>query len=185
MHEDCNCARPCRNRAKHAFFERGRSVAEHAAQMTSARLSYTVARMFEDILSGFTSSPHCESAVAALVQQGIGEGDARNYIDQAIPAAAEAFTKQTANHPQPEVGLFNIFGGHAGKEFLIGLTEGIVRGDGIMGSLEDGGMSMVGGHIGEYLASKTGLPEETTGLVAAAVTPFIVRFVHEKLAERN
>jgi hypothetical protein len=141
--------------------------------------------MFEDILSEFTSSPHCESAVAALVQQGIGDGDARNYINDATTAAAAAMSKATESHPQPEVGLFNIFGGHAGKEFLIGLTEGIVRGDGIVGSLEDGGMSMVGGHIGEYLASKTGLPEETSGLVAAVVTPFIVRFVHEKLAARN
>lgn len=141
--------------------------------------------MFEDILNEFTSSQHADSAIAALVQKGFAEGDARDLIGHAIPAAAAAMTQQVENHPEPHVGLFNIFGGHAGKEFLIGLTEGIVRGDGIVGSLEDGGMSMIGGHIGEVIAEKTGLPQETCGLAAATITPFIVRFVHEKLAERN
>ncbi len=140
--------------------------------------------MFEDTLSEFTSSPHCESAVAALVAKGFPEGDARDYIGHAIPAAAAAMTKQTENHAEPHVGLFNLFGGHAGKEFLIGLTEGIVRGDGVLGSLEDGGMALIGGHIGEVLADRTGLPQETTGLIAATVTPFLVRYVHEKLASR-
>jgi hypothetical protein len=141
--------------------------------------------MFEDLLSEFTSSPHYSSAVTALQNQGIEEGQASEIINAALPAAAEAMTEQTQSHPQPEIGLFNIFGGHAGKEFLVGLTEGIVTGEGVVGSLEDGAMSMIGGHIGEVVGEKTGLPEETCGLVAAVVTPFIVRFVHEKLAARQ
>jgi hypothetical protein len=140
--------------------------------------------MFEELLSDFTSSIHGQNALSALQAKGFSGDDAQRILDEAVPAAREAMESKAQDHPQPEVGLFNIFGGHAGKEFLIGLTEGIVRGDGFKGSLEDGGISLIAGHIGEVIAPKLGLGADVAGDAAAVAAPFIVRFAHEKLAAR-
>lgn len=140
--------------------------------------------MFEEILSQFTSSPQGQGALDALAKQGISNDEARGLIESALPGAAASFTKQTEGHPQPHIGLFNIFGGHAGRDFLAGLVAGIARGDGFVGSIEDGGVGVLVGHLGEYLAERAGIDETKAGMVAAAVGPFIAHFVHEKLAAR-
>lgn len=141
--------------------------------------------MFDDLLSGFASSPHGQSAAQALQNKGYSPADAEGLLSHAIPAAAAAMKKQTEGHEQPHLGLFNIFGGHAKREFLIGLTEGLLRGDGVVGSLEDGAMSMVAGHIAEVVADRAGMNQEAAGTIAAIVTPFIVHYAHEKLAEKH
>jgi hypothetical protein len=141
--------------------------------------------MFEDLLSEFTSSKQAQDAMGALAAKGYSAPDAQKIIAEALPAAKEAMEQQTASHPKPEVGLFNLFGGHAGKEFLIGLMEGVARGDGVMGSLEDGGMSMIAGHIGEVIAPRLNMSPETAGDVAAVVAPFIFHYAHEKLAAKQ
>jgi hypothetical protein len=140
--------------------------------------------MFEELLSEFEGSEHGQNALNALVAKGFSGDDAQKVISEALPAAREAMEGSVQDHPQPEVGLFNLFGGHAGKEFLIGLTEGIVRGDGFKGSLEDGGISLIAGHIGEVIGPKLNLSADVAGDAAAAVAPFVVRFAHEKLASR-
>lgn len=140
--------------------------------------------MFEELLSEFAGSEHAANALNALQAKGFSPDDAQNLLNEALPAAREAMESNAQNQAQPEVGLFNLFGGHAGKEFLIGLTEGIVRGDGFKGSLEDGGISLIAGHIGEVIAPRLNLSPDVAGDAAAAVAPFIVRFAHEKLAAR-
>jgi hypothetical protein len=140
--------------------------------------------MFEEILSEFTSSPQAKGAIDALARQGISEDEARNLIEQALPGAAASFGKQTEGHEQPHVGLFNIFGGHAARNFLAGVVAGIARGDGLVGSVEDGGIGVLVGHLGEYLAERVGIDGDKASTVAAALGPFIVHFMHEKLAAR-
>ena len=140
--------------------------------------------MFEELLTEFTSSTHGQNALSALQAKGFSGEDASRLLNEAVPAAREAMEGAAGSHPEPHVGLFNLFGGHAAKEFLIGVTEGIVRGDGFVGSMEDGGISLIAGHIGEVIAPRIGLSDEVAGDVAAAIAPFIVRFAHEKLAAR-
>src|SRR4051812_3285812 len=103
--------------------------------------------MFKELLSGFLSSSQGQSALGTLTQQGYSADDAQSLLGHAIPAAAHAMHKQTEGHAEPAVGLFNIFGGHAGRSFLEGAIAGLIRGDGFIGSLEDGGMGMISGHI--------------------------------------
>ena len=141
--------------------------------------------MFEALLSEFTGSEHGQNALNALQAKGFSPEDAQKLIAEAVPAAREVMENKLQDHPQPEVGLFNLFGGHAGREFLVGVTEGIVRGDGFVGSLEDGGISAIAGHIAEVVASRLNISPDIAGTAAAVVAPFIVRFAHEKLAERN
>jgi hypothetical protein len=140
--------------------------------------------MFDQILNEFTSSPQAKGAIDALGKQGISEEEARNLIEQALPGAAASFEKQTEGHPQPHVGLFDIFGGHAARNFLAGVVAGLARGDGFVGSLEDGGIGVLVGHLGEYLADRVGIDGDKASTVAAALGPFIVHFMHEKLASR-
>jgi hypothetical protein len=140
--------------------------------------------MFEELLAEFTSSTHGQNALSALQAKGFSAEDASRLLSEAVPAAREAMEGAAGAHPEPHVGLFNFFGGHAAKEFLIGVTEGIVRGDGFVGSVEDGGISLIAGHIGEVIAPRIGLSDEVAGDAAAAIAPFIVRFAHEKLASR-
>jgi len=137
--------------------------------------------MFEEILSEFTSSEHGKQAIAALAQQGIPAEQATSLIENALPAAASSFTQQTAGHPEPKVGLFNLFGGHAGRDFLAGLVAGLTRGDGLVGSVEDGALGVLVGHLTEYFVEREGMDGGTAGTIAAALAPFIAHFVHEKL----
>lgn len=141
--------------------------------------------MLDNLLTDFMGSPQSQQATTALQAQGFTADDAQNILNEAIPAAKAHFDGQVQDHPQPEVGLFNIFGGHAGKSFLIGLTEGIVRGDGFKGSLEDGGISLLAGHIGDVIAPKLNIDPDKASIAAAVAAPFIVHFVHEKLAASN
>jgi hypothetical protein len=140
--------------------------------------------MFEEILSQFTSSPQGQSAIAALQKQGISPQEASDLVTKSLPGAAASFGRQTEGHPDPHVGLFNILGGHAGRNFLAGLVAGLSRGDGLVGSLEDGAVGVLGGHLVEYLADEVGIDGDKASTVGAALAPFIAHFVHEKLSNR-
>jgi len=140
--------------------------------------------MFEEILKDFTSSSHGQGALAALAQNGFSPEQAQNLINGALPAAAASFTQQTAGSAHPHIGLFNLFGGHAAKDFFAGLVAGVVRGDGISGSLKDGAVGVLVGHLTEYFADSAGMDGATAGAVAAAVAPFIAGFVHQEIAAR-
>lgn len=89
---------------------------------------------------------------------------------------------QTEGHAEPAVGLFNIFGGHAGGSFLTGMLAGLVKGDGFGGSIKDGMLSMMTGHIADVLAPRLGVDAQTASRIAAAITPFISQFAHDRLS---
>src|SRR5262245_20565892 len=98
--------------------------------------------MIEQMMSGFLASPQAQQAVQALGAKGFTPDQVQQIMAHASGAAAHGMAKQTAGHAEPAVGLFNIFGGHAGREFLMGAVTGLLRGDGIFGALKDGGLSM-------------------------------------------
>lgn len=58
----------------------------------------------------------------------------------------------------------------------------MASGDGLVGSLEDGAISVVTGRIAEALADKLGLDGGLASTIAAACTPFIVEFLRKKLS---
>ena len=138
--------------------------------------------MFQELMGSFMQSEQASQAQQALSARGYPPDQVSAILDAAGPAAANAMHAQTQGHAEPALGLFNIFGGHAGAEFLTGAITGLLRGDGIVGSLEDGGMSMVAGHIGEVLAQRMGWNQRLCGEVAAIITPFVAHYVHEHLS---
>lgn len=140
--------------------------------------------MFAELLSMFHTSPQGQGAMQALQNQGMDPQHFPALMNMAMPAAANAMHQAAANgHPtEPTLGLFNILGGHAGTDFLTGAVAGLLRGDGFMGSIQDGLMGMVGGHIAEVVAQRTGMNQQAAGQIAAVLTPFVVHYVHERLS---
>ncbi len=138
--------------------------------------------MFDQMLSEFTGSMQGQNALAALQQRGFAPAAAYGLLSHAVPAATEAMHRATTGHQEPALGLFNLFGGHAGREFLTGAVAGLLRGDGVVGSLEDGGIGMISGHVAEVVAQRTGMNQSAAGEVAAVITPFIVHYAHDKLS---
>jgi len=137
----------------------------------------------QDLITGFLASQHGQDAHATLVGQGIEPGQASTLLGHAAEAAANHVNEQ---HPPPDEGLLgSLFGHHAGRNFLAGIAAGIARGDGLVGSLEDGAMGVVTGRITEALVEKAGMDGGMASTVAAAATPFIVAFLKEKLGARG
>ena len=137
----------------------------------------------QELVTGFLGSSQGQDAHATLTAQGIDPSLATTLLGHAAEAAANHVNEQ---HPPPAEGLLgSIFGHHAGRNFLAGIAAGIARGDGVVGSLEDGAMGVVTGRITEALVEKAGLDGGTASTVAAAATPFIVGFLKEKLGAKT
>lgn len=124
------------------------------------------------LFNEFIGSEHGQAAIAALGAQGISPEDATTYLSHATAAAHAHVEEQGAG----------LFGAHAGRNFFAALASGMVKGDGLVGSLKDGLEGALGGRIVEALASRAGLDPSTASAVAAAATPYISRFLHEKLS---
>jgi hypothetical protein len=137
--------------------------------------------MIEEIMQNFLGSSQGQSALQALSARGYDNDTAQTILNHAVNGASEHLSAQTANAEKPEVGLFNIFGGHAGRDMFLGAVSGLLKGDGFGGAIKDGGAALLTGHIAEYLAARAGIDPTEAGEIAALLTPYIGQFVHEHL----
>jgi hypothetical protein len=124
-------------------------------------------------ISDFTSSSHGRDAMDALAQNGIVGQDAENVIQHAA-AAAHAHVEEHAQST-------GILGAHPGKSFFAAFAAGLLKGDGVFGSIADGAEGVISGRIAEAIATKAGLDSSMASTAAAAVTPFLVSFLKSKL----
>jgi hypothetical protein len=140
--------------------------------------------VFEEMLSTFLSSSQGREAAQALGARGIGQGQIQQILSAAFPAATSALGKEaSAKSPNGgALGMFDLLGGHPGQAFLIGAATSAMRGESPMDAAQDGAMSVIGSHVAEVIASRVGLDRQTAGQAAAAITPFLVGFVHDRLA---
>ena len=125
------------------------------------------------LFSEFLSSDHGVGAMQALTAQGVSETDAQTMLGHAADAAQAHVAEQSGG---------GLLGDHAGKSFLASMAAGLMRGDGVTKSLEDGGEGMVSGRVAEALASRAGVDSGLASTLAAAATPFLMSFLKEKLA---
>lgn len=126
-----------------------------------------------ELFSAFMSSGHGQQAMAALGQQGIAPGDAQNYLGHAISAAHEHVNSQAASG--------GLFGDHPGRNFFAAFASGILKGDGLKGSLEDGAAGVLTAKITEVLCTRAGLDPNMAGTIAATATPYIMGFLRQHL----
>ncbi len=125
------------------------------------------------LISSFLSSEHGAQAAAALQAQGIAPDDAQTYLTHA--------TQAVADHVHDHASSSGILGEHPGKSFFAAFAAGLVKGDGVLGALEDGATGVITGRVAEALAGRAGLDEGTAATVAAAATPFVMSFVKQHL----
>jgi hypothetical protein len=123
------------------------------------------------LVHSFLESSHGQQAAAALQAQGISPDDAQNYLTHAATAGAEHVETQGAG----------LLGEHPGKSFFAAFAAGLVKGDGLVGSLEDGTEGVLASKITEVLLSRAGLDPSTASTVVAAATPFIASFFKSHL----
>jgi hypothetical protein len=138
--------------------------------------------MFAELLSSFLSSEHGQNASTHLQQQGYPPDQINDILGAAVEGGAKGMHAATEGHEEPALGLFNIFGGHAGREFLTGAVVGLLRGDGIGGALKDGVYGALAGHIAEVIAQRTGMNQSVAGELAAGLAPFIASHAHDALS---
>ncbi|SAL85232.1 hypothetical protein AWB74_07222 [Caballeronia arvi] len=126
----------------------------------------------QQLVSEFLSSEHGAQATQALTDQGFSQEDSQ----QMLGAAAE-----TA-HAHAEEQNAGLLGNHPGKSFFAAFAAGLVRGDGFLKSMEEGGEGVLTGRVAESIAARMGIDPATASTVAAAATPYVVAFLREKLA---
>lgn len=126
----------------------------------------------QSLISEFVSSEHGSNATDALAQAGV-TGD---QAQQILAAAAGA------GHAQVEESGSGLLGAAPGKSFFAAFAAGIVKGDGVFGSLEDGAEGVLVGRIAQAIGSEVGIDPATAQTLAAAVTPFVASFIKKKLS---
>jgi hypothetical protein len=126
----------------------------------------------QQLVSEFLSSEHGAQARQALANQGFSPEDSQ----QMLGAAAE-----TA-HAHAEEQSQGLLGDHPGKSFFAAFAAGLVRGDGFMKSMEEGGEGVLTGRVAESIAARMGIDPATASTVAAAATPYVISFLREKFA---
>ena len=122
--------------------------------------------MFESLMGSFLSSEHGQGATQALADQGVAPDLAQSLLGQAMPAVGNML------HPGSSEG-----GG--------GLLGGLIGGHGITGALEDGALSAASGRIAEIVAEHLNVNPDVASRIAAAIGPFLISFVKEKIAHRQ
>lgn len=143
--------------------------------------------MLEQVLDGFTASKEGEEALAVLQRRGIDASTAKRIVEQAIPVAAGLFAKEGAARvaskaaATPELGLFDLLGGHPGRAFLVGATASLLQGESLSEAVGDGLVAVVGAHVAEVLASRLGLDRNVASWIGAAVAPFLAAYAQRTL----
>lgn len=123
----------------------------------------------------FMASQHGQDAFRALQAQGLDVNAAQQVLQH---AAAEGH-----GHVENLGQSSGILGAHPGKSFFAAFAAGLIKGDGLFGSLVDGGEGVISGRIAEALANKAGIDSGTAAAAAAAATPFLVSFLKGKLGK--
>ena len=126
------------------------------------------------LVHGFLKSEHGQQAASALGDQGFDDSQVRDILHHSVHAGA----KHVEEHHKASGGLL---GEHAGLSFFAAFASGIIKGDGVVGALEDGMAGVVLGRITEALQEKMGLDSTAADAAAAATAPYVVAFLKEHL----
>lgn len=124
----------------------------------------------QQLVSEFLASDHGNQAAQALADQGVSPDAAQQMLSQVAETAHAHVEEQSAG----------LLGDHPGRSFFAAFAAGLVKGDGVFKSLEEGGEGVLTGRVAESLAEKMGIDPATASTVAAAATPYVVSFLKER-----
>jgi hypothetical protein len=128
----------------------------------------------ESLIQKFLGSDQGQSAAAALTAAGISDDQQQEILKSAAAAGVDHVEQAHKDNG-------GILGEHAGMSFFAAFASGIVKGDGVFGSLEDGAGGVLIGRITEALTSKLGLDSATADAAAAATAPYVISFLKQHL----
>jgi hypothetical protein len=126
------------------------------------------------LVKNFLGSEHGEAAKASLGEQGFGDDQVNDILHHSVHAGAT----HVEEHHQTGGGFL---GQHAGLSFFAAFASGIIKGDGVVGALEDGVAGVVVGRIAEALQEKMGLDSSAANAAAAATAPYVMAFLKQHL----
>jgi hypothetical protein len=126
------------------------------------------------LVSSFAGSAQGREAAAALARQGF---DPRQ-VQQILHHATSAGAAHVEQHHKDSGGLL---GNHAGLSFFAAFASGIIKGDGVLGSLEDGAIGVVTGRIAEALTAQMGIDSKLADAAAAASAPYVMGFLKKHI----
>src|ERR1700679_2076593 len=95
----------------------------------------------QQIIKSFIHSPEGRQAATALEGTGVDQSKISEILHHAARAGIE--------HIESDAAKGGILGEHAGLSFFAAFASGLLKGDGVMGSLEDGAGGVVVGRIAE------------------------------------
>ena len=122
------------------------------------------------LLGSFIGSSHGQNAASALSAQGFGGDEVRQILNHSFSAGA-AHVEQAHNNG----------GGHGGMSFFAAFASGLIKGDGVFGSLEDGAVGVIEGRIVALLTARMGMDSAVANTAAAATAPYVLAFLREHL----
>jgi hypothetical protein len=122
------------------------------------------------LVTKFLESSHGQGAAAALSAQGLGGNDVQQILSHSISAGAAHVEEAHKNS-----------GKHTGMSFFAGFASGLIKGDGIFGSLEDGVVGVVEGRTVALLTAHMGMDSAAASAAAAATAPYVLAFLREHL----
>ena len=126
------------------------------------------------LLGRFLESAHGRNAAAALSSQGFDDHATNQILGHSLSAGA-------AHVEQAHQSGGGLLGRHAGTSFFAAFASGLVHGDGLRGSLEDGVVGVVEGRIVALLTAHMGVDSATADAAAAATAPYVLAFLREHL----
>jgi hypothetical protein len=127
----------------------------------------------QNIIHSFLHSTEGRQAAGALESAGFEQ----SQISQILHHAAHAGIQ----HIEADAAKGGILGEHAGMSFFAAFASGLLKGDGMMGSLEDGAAGIVVGRITETLTSAVGLDSGMADAAAAATAPYVMAYLKKHL----
>lgn len=127
----------------------------------------------EALSDSFLSSEHGQQALSALQAKGIAPDQAQGYLKHALSAVGTHAEEHAQSH--------GLLGDHPGKSFFAAFASGLLKGDGVIGALEDGAEGVLVARVVETLCDKAGIDSATAETIAAAATPYAVSFVKSHL----
>jgi hypothetical protein len=123
------------------------------------------------LLGRFLESSHGQAAASALSAQGFNDGDVQQILTHSLSAGADHVEQ-----------AHQAGGGqHGGLSFFAGFASGLIKGDGIRGSLEDGAIGLIEGRIVTLLTARMGIDSAAANAAAAATAPYVLAFLREHL----
>jgi hypothetical protein len=126
------------------------------------------------LVEKFLASEHGQSAQAALTQAGVSDDQINDVLHSSLAAGVE-------HVEQAHKDGGGLLGNHAGSSFFAAFASGLIKGDGVLGSLEDGAVGVLIGRIAQALQDKLGMDSTAANAAAAATAPYVLSFLRQHI----